>query len=129
MGYPLHGQDLGPDITPVQARLGWAVGWDKPAFVGQSALAAERASGPAVVLRGLVAQERSIPRPGMAVLREGAPVGRVTSGTFSPTLRVGIALALLDRGVADGDSVEVDVRGRPGSFTVTKPPFVPSRPT
>jgi aminomethyltransferase len=129
MGYPLHGQDLGPDITPVQARLGWAVGWDKPAFVGQSALAAERASGPAVVLRGLVAQERSIPRPGMAVLREGAPVGRVTSGTFSPTLRVGIALALLDRGVADVDSVEVDVRGRPGSFTVTKPPFVPSRPT
>ncbi len=129
MGYPLHGQDLGPDITPVQARLGWAVGWDKPAFVGRAALAAERSSGPAVVLRGLLAQDRSIPRPGMAVQRDGVSVGRVTSGTFSPTLRVGIALALLDRDVVDGDSVAVDVRGRAGSFVVTKPPFVPSRPT
>jgi aminomethyltransferase len=128
MGYPLHGQDLGLDITPVQARLGWAVGWDKPAFVGKDALVAERAAGASPLLRGLVAQDRSIPRPGMAVLRDGAPVGRVTSGTFSPSLRVGIALALLDRSVPDGDTVEVDVRGRPGQFEVTKPPFVPSHP-
>jgi len=129
MGYPLHGQDLGPDISPVQARLGWAVGWGKPDFVGKQALAAERAAGPSRVLWGLLAQDRSIPRPGMAVLRSGEPVGAVTSGTFSPTLKVGVALALLAPAVADGDAVEVDVRGRAGSFVVTKPPFVASRPS
>jgi aminomethyltransferase len=130
MGYPLHGQDLSPQITPVQARLGWAVGWDKPAFVGKQALAAQRAAGPDRVLRGLVARDRSIPRPGMAVRTpEGEDVGVVTSGTFSPSLRVGIALALLDACVVDGDEVTMDVRGRPGSFVVTKPPFVPTSPT
>ena len=129
MGYPLHGQDLGPDITPVMARLGWAVGWDKPAFVGKEALAAQRAAGAPMLLRGLLAADRAIPRPGMAVLRDGAVVGRVTSGTFSPSLRVGIGLALLDRAVTDGDGVQVDVRGRPGDFLVTKPPFVDASPS
>ena len=129
MGYPLHGQDLGPDITPVQARLGWAVGWGKPAFVGKDALVAERTAGPSRLLRGLLAQDRSIPRPGMQVRRDGAPVGVVTSGTFSPTLKVGIALALLDPALGDGDPVEVDVRGRAAAFVVAKPPFVASRPS
>jgi aminomethyltransferase len=129
MGYPLHGQDLGPHISPVQARLGWAVGWDKPEFAGKDALVAERAEGASRLLRGLLAQDRSIPRPGMVVRRGGADVGVVTSGTFSPSLKVGIGLALLDRSVGDGDEVEVDVRGRAGAFVVTKPPFVASRPS
>lgn len=125
MGYPLHGHDLSPDITPVQARLGWAVGWKKPDFVGKQALAEERAAGPRRVLRGLVASDRSIPRPGMTVRdASGRDVGSVTSGTFSPSLRVGIALGLLDAAVSDGDEVTVDVRGRAGLFVVTKPPFV-----
>ncbi len=135
MGYPLHGQDLSVDITPVQARLRWAVGWEKDGFTGQRALAAERAAGPARVLRGLLAQDRSIPRPGMSVRGAadaeagGVPdLGVVTSGTFSPTLRVGIGLALLDASVQDGDEVVVDVRGRPGRFVVTKPPFVQTSP-
>lgn len=129
MGYPLHGQDLSPDITPVQARLRWAVGWDKPSFVGKQALQAEREAGPRRVLRGLLAQDRSIPRPGMTVRGpDGTAIGTVTSGTFSPTLRVGIALALLPPGVSDGDTVEVDVRGRPGRFEVTTPPFVAASP-
>ena len=67
MGYPLHGQDLSPEITPVQARLGWAVGWDKPAFAGRDALIAERAAGPRRRLWGLRANDRGIPRPGMQV--------------------------------------------------------------
>ena len=129
MGYPLHGQDLSVEITPVQARLRWAVGWDKPTFVGKQALAAERATGPRRVLRGLLAADRSIPRPGMQVTSaDGSPVGTITSGTFSPTLRAGIALALLDPAVVDGDSVQVDVRGRRGDFVVTKPPFVATSP-
>ncbi len=124
MGYPLHGQDIDPDVTPVQARLGWAVGWSKPAFWGRDVLLAEKERGPARLLRGLVAAGRGIPRPGMEVLAGDRPVGRVTSGTFSPTRRAGVALALLDAGVVDGDEVSVDVRGRREGFTVTRPPFV-----
>lgn len=124
MGYPLHGQDLGPEISPVQARLGWAVGWRKPAFRGREALVAEKEAGPARVLRGLRAVRRGIPRPGMRVLRSELEVGVVTSGTFSPTLRTGIALALLAPDVTEGDEVVVDVRGRSEVFTVVRPPFV-----
>jgi aminomethyltransferase len=124
MGYPLHGQDLSLDITPVQARCGWAVGWKKDAFWGREVLLAEKETGARRLLWGLEGLERAIPRPGMTVSRDGAPVGSVTSGTFSPTRKVGIALALLDREVAEGDEVSVDVRGRPASFRVVKPPFV-----
>jgi aminomethyltransferase len=127
MGYPLHGQDIGPDVTPVQARLGWAVGWGKPGFWGRDALVAEREAGPQVLLRGLVAQGRGIARPGMTVrLTPDLPIGQVTSGTFSPTLRKGVALALVNAQVEEGAEVSVDVRGRPEVFVVTRPPFVPS---
>jgi len=130
MGYPLHGQDLSVDISPLQARSGWAVGWDKPQFWGRQALLAERAAGPSRLLWGLLASDRGIPRAHMSVTADsiGAvprTVGEVTSGTFSPTRRVGIGLALLDRSVAEGDTVSVDVRGRPSQMTVTRPPFVP----
>jgi aminomethyltransferase len=125
MGYPLHGQDLSLDITPVQARCGWAVGWKKPAFWGRDVLLAEKAAGPARQAWGLEGLERAIPRAHMAVsTADGSPLGEVTSGTFSPTRKVGIALALLDRAVVDGDEVLVDVRGRPARFRVVRPPFV-----
>jgi glycine cleavage system T protein (aminomethyltransferase) len=127
MGYPLHGQDLSLSISPVQARIGWAVGWGKEAFWGREALLAEKAAGPARVLWGLEALDRGIPRPHMSVLStDDAPAGEVTSGTFSPTLRKGIALALLRTGVAEGDDVAVDVRGRRIPARVVKPPFVES---
>ncbi len=126
MGYPLHGQDLSLDITPVQARAPWAVGWSKPAFWGREALLAERAAGPRRLLWGLEALDRGIPRPHMAVRRGDLTVGEVTSGTFSPTRRIGIALALLDTaaGLGAGEEVAVDVRGRPARMRVVKPPFV-----
>jgi len=134
MGYPLHGQDLGPDVTPNQGRVGWAVGWDKEAFWGREVLRAERAAGPRRRLVGLRAEGRGIPRPHMAVSHaasEGADavvLGEVTSGTFSPTLRTGVGLALLavpEAGpLKPGDRVAVDVRGRREPFTVTALPFV-----
>ena len=126
MGYPLHGQDLSLEITPVQARSGWAVGWGKPRFWGRDVLLAEREHGPARSLWGLLALDRGIPRAHMQVSRGGAVVGEVTSGTFSPTLRLGIGLALLDRAVPEGAEVTVDVRGRTSTMRVVKPPFVPS---
>ncbi len=127
MGYPLHGQDLGPEITPVQGGLSWTVGWDKPAFWGRDVLLAERERGPSRRLRGLRVTGRGVPRPHMAVRSAGgAPLGETTSGTCAPTLRTGIALALLDPAVRLGDAVVVDVRGRALPCEVVKPPFVPS---
>jgi glycine cleavage system T protein (aminomethyltransferase) len=126
MGYQLHGQDLSLEITPVQARSGWAVGWSKPEFWGRNALVAEKAAGPRRTLRGLELTGRGIPRGHMAVHSGEALIGETTSGTFSPTKKVGIALALLDTaaGVADGDLVQVDIRGRRIEARVVKPPFV-----
>lgn len=127
MGYPLHGQDLTPEITPVQAGAGWAVGWMKPRFWGRDVLMAERQARPRRRLRGLKATGRGVPRPGMPVLLDGRQIGQTTSGTFSPTLKTGIALALLDTdAVTFGDQVSVDVRGRPLPCEVVKPPFVES---
>lgn len=129
MGYPLHGQDLSVDISPVQARATWAVGWKKPEFWGKAALEQEKAAGPGRLLWGLRSTDRGIPRPHMRVLgADDAPVGEVTSGTFSPSLRCGIGLALIETsaGIQEGDSVTVDVRGRPSTMTVMKPPFVES---
>ncbi len=125
MGYPLHGQDISLDVTPVQARLGWAVGWKKEAFWGKEALLAEKEAGPRRLLRGLVATGRGIPRPGMRVLLTAdLAVGAVTSGTFSPSLKKGVGLALISPDIGEGAEVSVDIRGRREVFTVTKPPFM-----
>jgi aminomethyltransferase len=125
MGYPLHGQDLSLQITPVQARAGWAVGWKKQAFWGREALLAEKEAGPRRLLWGLRQIDRAVPRPHMDVLDDrGTVIGEVTSGTFSPSLKLGIALALLPPSAAVGDTVYLDVRGRRAAFSVVKPPFV-----
>jgi aminomethyltransferase len=131
MGYPLHGQDLSRAVTPLQARTGWAVGWSKPAFWGREALLREREAGPARLLWGVLATERGVPRPHAGVLTpDGDGLGQVTSGTFSPTLGTGIALALLATAArpAEGDEVVVDVRGRPLRSRLVRPPFVAASP-
>ena len=125
MGYPLHGQDISLDVTPVQARLGWAVGWKKDRFWGRDVLLAEKEAGPERLLRGLRAVGRGIPRPGMLVsLTPDVPLCEITSGTFSPTLRTGIGLALVPTMVASDAEVGVDIRGRREIFQLVKPPFV-----
>ncbi len=126
MGYPLHGHELSADISPLQARCGWAIGWKKDAFFGRDALLAEKEAGPRRLLRGLRAVGRGVLRPDLTVLDGDITVGVTTSGTFSPTLKVGIALALIDvdAGVEDGQHVTVDVRGRGVECEVVRPPFV-----
>jgi aminomethyltransferase len=126
MGYPLHGQDISTATNPVEAGLGWAVGWDIPVFFGRDGLLAVKASGPARRLRGVKVVGRGIPRPHMGVYRDGTQVGETTSGTFSPTLRQGIALAYLPAEIAVGDFVQVDVRGTLVDAEVVTLPFVPS---
>jgi aminomethyltransferase len=123
-GLPLHGHELGPGITPLQAGLGWVVAWGKPTFLGKAALEAERASGPSRRLRGVATEGRRPPREGSAVLVDGAPAGTVTSGNFSPVLGHGIALAFLPPEVEEGSAVSVDVRGSELAGRVVATPFV-----
>jgi aminomethyltransferase len=120
-GLPLHGHELGPGITPLQAGLGWVVAWDKGDFRGRAALVAERERGVARRLRGLVVEGRRPPRAGQPVLHDGKVVGEVTSGNFSPALGAGIALAFVPPTLAEGDDVAVDIRGTavPGRIVAT----------
>ena len=122
-GLPLFGYELGPGITPFQAGLGWVVAWYKPVFRGRAALEAEREKGIARRLRGLLSATRRMPRAHDRCVVEGADVGFVTSGNFSPVLARGIALAFLPPEIAEGSEVEVDVRGATVSTSVVKPPF------
>ncbi|HEX8780148.1 MAG TPA: glycine cleavage system aminomethyltransferase GcvT [Nocardioides sp.] len=125
MGYPLHGQDITLETNPVEAGLSWAVGWKKDAFWGRDAVLKVKEEGPTRRLRGLVAVGRGIPRPGMGItLVQDVPLADITSGTFSPTLRKGIGLALVPTMVAEDAQVGVDVRGRREIFQLVKPPFV-----
>jgi aminomethyltransferase len=131
MGYPLYGQDLFESSTALEAGLGWAVAFDKGEFRGRAALLRQRDEGPPSRLRGLVMEERRhIPRAHYPVFRGDQLIGEVTSGTFSPILQRGIALAYLWPGdVADvGSEVEVDIRGRRGRANVVRTPFVDRSP-
>jgi aminomethyltransferase len=127
MGYPLHGHELSLEITPVQASASWAVGWKKEKFAGDAVLRKERTHGPRRFLHGLKSLDRAIPRAGMQVkVLGGTEVGVITSGTFSPTLKNGIALALLDSSISLGTVVVIDVRGRESQAEVVNLPFVES---
>jgi aminomethyltransferase len=124
-GLPLHGHELGPGITPLQAGLGWVVAWDKPGgFRGREALLAERERGPVRRLRGLSVPGRRPPRADQAVLVDGAEAGIVTSGNFSPMLGHGIALAFLPAAVEEGAEVAIAGKGDPAPATVVPTPFV-----
>jgi len=127
MGYPLHGHELSLEITPVQASAGWAIGWKKESFRGSVVLRDQREAGLVRSLRAMKSNDRAIPRAGMSVLdNAGNQIGIVTSGTFSPTLKVGIALALVEPSFKEGGTVIIDVRGRQSSATITSLPLVPS---
>lgn len=127
MGYPLHGHELSLEITPVQASASWAIAWDKGDFLGSSVLRAQRADGAGKRSVALKSLDRGIPRGNMVVKSsQGKELGLVTSGTFSPTLKVGIGLALLDTSVKVGDQLVIDVRGRDCVVEIVRLPFVAS---
>jgi aminomethyltransferase len=126
-GLPLHGHELGPGITPLQAGLGWVVSWDKGDFRGRAALADERERGIRRRLRGLATEGRRPPRAEQPVLRGGQVVGEVTSGNFSPVLGHGIALAFLPPATETGESLAIDVRGTEMPARVVDTPFVTKR--
>jgi aminomethyltransferase len=120
----LYGQDIDDTTTPVEAGLAGIVGWDKPAFLGADRLRAQKASGAERRLVGLEMIDRGIARHGYRVLKDGAAVGAVTSGTQTPFLKKAIAMAYLPLALATpGTPVDVDVRGRASAATVVPLPF------
>jgi len=124
-GYALYGHELSEEISPLEAGLAWITKLDKPDFVGKAALAAQKNHGVPRRRVGLVMQERGIPREGYPVFDGDREVGVVTSGTMSPTLKVGIALALVAPAAAGVDSeLQVAIRNRRMSARVVKTPFV-----
>jgi aminomethyltransferase len=127
MGYPLHGHELSLAISPVEASASWAVGWKKETFLGSEVLVSQKSGGANRKSVAIKSLDRGIPRAGMSVKNsKGEVIGEVTSGTFSPTLKHGIALALVSKDVAVGDQLIVDVRGRESQSEVVKLPFVTS---
>lgn len=121
---PLHGNELGPGITPLQVGLGWVVAWGKDRFRGLEALQAERKRGVHRQLVGIATEGRRPPRARCPVLIDGDIAGHVTSGNFSPTLGHGIALAFVPPSVTVGDEVSIDVRGTHLAGSVVETPFV-----
>lgn len=126
MGYPLYGQDMDEDTSPLEAGLSWTVSWSKtPNYVGRAALEAEKAIGPRRQRIALVIDSRRPLRRGDLVFLGGERAGEITSGGFSPTLGSGIALALVDRSLArDRKEAEIEVRGSRIAARIVKLPFV-----
>jgi len=127
MGYPLHGHELSLQISPVEASASWAVGWKKESFIGSEILKGQKEGGASRKSFAIKSLDRGIPRAGMSVKNSsGEIVGEITSGTFSPSLKIGIGLALLKSDVEIGQTLVIDVRGRDSKCEVVKLPFVTS---
>ena len=127
MGYPLHGNELSIEISPVQASASWAIAWEKGDFQGSEVLRLQKSDKSTVRSVALKSLDRGIPRSHMQVKNsDGELLGEITSGTFSPTLKTGIGLALLAPGVKLGETLVIDVRGRECLVEVVKLPFVAS---
>lgn len=123
-GYCLAGNEFDPPVTPVEANLVWALDLDHD-FTGREEVVTRREAGPQRILTGIKLTEKGIPRREVTVHRGDEPVGTVSSGTLSPTLETGIALAYVDPGVAEpGTDVNLDIRGDPRAGTITEVPFV-----
>ncbi len=121
---PLYGHELTRTSTTLEAGLGWVLGWDKPAFRGREAVAAERARGVARHLTGVIADGRQPLREGGEVRLDGEVAGVLTSGNYSPVLERGIGLAMLNQVVEPGHSVTVELRGRSVAAATVALPFV-----
>ena len=130
MGYCLYGHELDEGITPLEAGLDRILGLDDSQdrdFIGRKALLALRTRGGYRQSIGLTVKGRGVPRTGHEILAGGQGVGSVSSGTYSPTLRKGIALAFVDPSAAACGRLQVDIRGTLQPVEVTPLPMVPSR--
>ncbi|MBI2343096.1 MAG: glycine cleavage system aminomethyltransferase GcvT [Deltaproteobacteria bacterium] len=124
MGYPLHGHEITIKTTPWETRLSWVVKLDKGDFIGRDALSAQKAAGWERQLVGFTMVDPGIPRAGYPLITHHKPVGYVTSGTMSPSLRVGIGLGFLPKNIAQPHTkFSVDIRGTERLAEVVQLPF------
>jgi aminomethyltransferase len=121
----LYGNDIDDTVTPLEGNLGWLTKINKGDFVGREALVKQKEQGLKKKLVGFTVDDgRSIARHGYPVFYEGQPSGTVCSGTMSPSLNVPIGTAYLPTaGTKEGSKLEVEIRGKRVTATVTKPPF------
>jgi aminomethyltransferase len=123
-GMCLYGNDIDESTTPLEAKLDFAVKFEKPKFIGREALFAQKQTGVNRVRVGLKMLDQAIPRRGFTIKNGGNKIGEVTSGTYSPLLHKGIAMAYLPPAYsADGTIVDVDVRGKTVKASVCSMPF------
>lgn len=125
MGYPLHGHEISPTISPIEARLGWAVKFTKTQFTGRAALLKQKESGAPRTLVAFKLDDRRLARTGYAVMADGKQVGEITSGTFSPHANVPIGLALVETEAKD-KALFVKVREELLATRIVDLPFVPA---
>lgn len=123
-GLNLYGADMDETVTPLESNLGWTVAWEPTDrdFIGRSALEQQRDKGVKQRLVGIILEGLGVLRNHQKIIVNGAVVGEVTSGSFSPTLNKGIALARVNADI--GTACLVDIRGKQVIAQVTKPPFV-----
>ena len=123
-GMCLYGNDIDEHISPYEARLGFTVKLTKSDFIGKNALERQKAEGTKLLRIGLRATTQGIPRPGHEILKDTSPIGKLTSGTFSPTLNSGIGMGYVPREYAtEGQTLEIMIRGKRLDCVVTKFPF------
>lgn len=124
MKYTLYGNDIDADTTPLDANLGWVVKLGKGDFIGKDVLCRQKEAGLKKKLISLVVEGRGIPRPGYEICKDGKKVGHVTSGTMSPSLGIGIAMAYLEADLCEiGTEVDIIIRAKAVRAKVTKAPF------
>ena len=110
--------------TPVEAGLGWIVGWKKTGFAGEAVLREQKAQGTARTLVGFEMQDRGIARHGYPIVANGAVVGHVTSGTQTPFLKKAIGMGYVPTSLAaPGTTLDIDIRGRLTKAVVVRLPF------
>lgn len=133
-GMNLYGQDMDQSVSPLEANMGWTVAWapEDRAFLGRSALAAQKAEGAPTRQVGLRLEGKGVLRAGLEVFQEGpdgawAPVGTLTSGAFSPTLKEGIGLARIKATAPKEASLAVELRGQYRRVRRCRPPFIKKR--
>jgi aminomethyltransferase len=123
-GMLLYGQDMDETVTPLESGLAWTVDFKEPRdFIGRAVLEKQLAAGGLRQLVGLKLLDKGVLRAHQKVSTPHGE-GEITSGTYSPTLECSIALARVPAGVAVGDTLQVDIRGKPANALVTKYPFV-----
>jgi len=124
MKYCLYGNDIDQTTNPFEAGLGWITKLDKGDFIGREAMAKMKAAGIPRKLVGFEMEGKSIARHGYPILQDGAHIGRVTSGTFSPSLEKSIGLGYVaSEKAAVGTELTIDIRGRVAKAKVAKTPF------